>query len=207
MTIYVTSDLHLGHKRILEICPNRLSLGSTVEEHDEALINNHNSIVSEEDTVIWIGDLIMGSKIVNVPLYLPRLQGIKILLPGNHDYLPSKIKTDGKLKFYEELYLSNGISQIAYGTVSLSRFTNNSSHDKILLSHFPPISTKHVNKTEDQYTKLQHILQDNEYMLVGHCHSTQHLLQERVYHVGIDATIHAYSPVALELILQRLNIK
>ena len=179
----------------------------TIEEMNEGLIANHNSVISPEDICIHLGDLVMGSKKNNVPQIIPRLNGKHILIPGNHCWLPHEIKKPEKLRWYEDLYLANGISQIAYGTVKLSMLTNDNKHDKILMSHFPPKSIDdHYEGREDQYKKLQHDLQDDEYFLCGHCHSRQHLLQDRVYHVGCDAEIHEYKPVNLDVVLNRLGL-
>jgi calcineurin-like phosphoesterase family protein len=180
---------------------------NTVEEMNEGLINNWNKTVTTRDTVIILGDLIMGKKSENVPKYLPRLNGTLCLVTGNHDFLPSEIKKPEKLKWYEDLYLNNGISQLMYGTVSLSTITNDTAHNKIFLSHFPPKSIDdHYEGREEKYRHLQYDLQEDEYLLHGHNHSRQHLTLKNAYHVGVDAEIHNYSPVSLDLILSRLGI-
>ncbi len=186
--IFISSDLHLQHQRILEICPNRKVLGSTVEDHDLELIKRHNEKVTNEDLVIYVGDLIMGKKSENVPKYLPMLNGIKILIPGNHDFLPSELTHNKeKLAWYENLYLTNGISQLCYGCVSLSMITNDVKHNNIKLCHFPPASEKDFNDYYDEkYKLLRPKIKDNEILLHGHSHSLNHRTNKNCYHIGID---------------------
>lgn len=76
---YYTSDLHLGHENIISICKRPFA---TVEEMDEILITNWNSVVKAEDTVFILGDLIY--KNARAPeYYLDRLKGKKVLILGS----------------------------------------------------------------------------------------------------------------------------
>ena len=63
--IFVVSDLHFQHKNILLLEKERYSF-SSLTEHDNALINNWNSVVNPEDVVFVLGDFIMGAA-ENVP--------------------------------------------------------------------------------------------------------------------------------------------
>ncbi len=179
----------------------------TLEEMNEGLITNHNSIVKPEDICIHLGDLVMGKKFENVPKIIPRLNGSHILIPGNHCFLPSALNAD-KLKSFEDLYLSNGIEKIYYGCIKLSDITKNNTHNKINMCHFPPPSVPdHSNQYEQRYKDLHPEIKEDEYLLCGHAHSREHLLTKNVYHCGIDALIHEYKPVSLDLVLERLGIK
>ena len=79
--IFFTSDTHWGHLNILKFC-NRP--WPTVEEMDEALINNWNSVVGEHDIVFHLGDFAFApnSKWKEI---LGRLNGIHYLILGNHE--------------------------------------------------------------------------------------------------------------------------
>lgn len=81
-SIYFTSDTHFGHKNILQFC-NRP--WETVEEMNEALINNWNSIVKENDIVFHLGDVQLGGGNQLMDSIFPRLNGHIILILGNHD--------------------------------------------------------------------------------------------------------------------------
>ena len=52
---YYISDLHFSHKRVIEY-DNRSF--SSVEDMNNALINNWNKVVSKNDTVYVLGDFI-----------------------------------------------------------------------------------------------------------------------------------------------------
>ncbi len=205
MSYYITSDQHFFHVNALTLMSHRP--WKTIEEMNEGLINNHNTVVKPEDICIHLGDLVMGKKQDTVPRIIPKLNGIHYLVVGNHDFLPSETRAN-KLQQMETLYLSNGIKQIIYGCASLSMITNNPLHDKIKVCHFPILSIPdHPDQYEQRYKELHPILTEGEYLLCGHTHNRSHLLHDNVYHVGVDAAIHNYSPVLLDEVLERLQIK
>ena len=78
---FVISDLHLGHKNILSFTKGYRQ-GTNVEEHDEWIIDQWNSVVGYKDIVYCLGDLsftTIGFKKCS------QLKGQKKLLLGNHD--------------------------------------------------------------------------------------------------------------------------
>lgn len=89
MAILFTSDLHLGHKNVIEFCHrNKENCGKnfeTIEEMDTFLIDKWNQKVDEDDEVYILGDLSFRSSI-NVSNYLKQMKGRKHLIVGNHDY-------------------------------------------------------------------------------------------------------------------------
>jgi calcineurin-like phosphoesterase family protein len=87
-TVYFTSDTHFGHKNILNFC-NRP--WSTVEEMNEGLIKNWNSVVKENDIVFHLGDMQLGGGNELLDNILPQLNGHIILIIGNHD--PHNLKS------------------------------------------------------------------------------------------------------------------
>ena len=81
VTIWFTSDLHFGHRNIIKYC-NRP--WNTVEEMDEALIHNWNSVVGKNDIVFDLGDFAFASNQRWREL-ISRLNGKHYLILGNHD--------------------------------------------------------------------------------------------------------------------------
>lgn len=79
--IWFTSDMHFGHRNIMRFCNRPFD---SVEEMDEALINNWNAIVEEGDIVFNLGDFAYASN-SRWKEILERLKGTHYLVLGNHD--------------------------------------------------------------------------------------------------------------------------
>lgn len=78
--VFFISDLHLGHKSILNFSPSRG--GNTVDEHDHMLVAKWNMVVNKRDTVYVLGDVCFdASKLI----LLNEMVGTKHLILGNHD--------------------------------------------------------------------------------------------------------------------------
>lgn len=84
--VFFISDLHLGHKKILEFSPDRG--GTNVEEHSEWLVQNWNSVVGKKDIVWVLGDVCFNKEHLK---YLDMMKGIKHLALGNHDEFPISV--------------------------------------------------------------------------------------------------------------------
>lgn len=96
--IYFTSDTHLGHANIIKYCNRPFD---NVQEMDRVIIENWNSVVSQDDWVYHLGDFSMGDPIH----YARQLNGRIILLLGNHDHnrLSALYKAFGKENIHELL--------------------------------------------------------------------------------------------------------
>jgi len=81
---FVISDTHFGHKKILEFESDNRPF-STIEYHDSELIKRWNDVVGKKDTVWHLGDVLFGRDSFSI---LPKLNGIKKLVMGNHDRYP-----------------------------------------------------------------------------------------------------------------------
>ncbi len=79
--IWFTSDLHFGHNNIMRFC-NRP--WKSIEEMDEGLIKNWNSVVGENDIVFNLGDFAFAPN-WRWKEILERLNGVHYLIMGNHD--------------------------------------------------------------------------------------------------------------------------
>ena len=81
MQRWIISDMHFGHKNIITLEQRPFS---SVEEMDEVIINNWNSVVKEEETVYVLGDVSFYNKEKTKEI-INNLKGYKILIMGNHD--------------------------------------------------------------------------------------------------------------------------
>jgi len=79
MTIFITSDLHIGHKTMIT-CQWRKFL--CLERMHQVIIHNWNKIVKDGDIVYVLGDVFVGSGYEDV---FKQLKGHKIIIKGNHD--------------------------------------------------------------------------------------------------------------------------
>lgn len=82
-SIFFISDLHLGHKKILDFA-GQYRKGDCPAEHDQILIENWNSVINKRDTVYVLGDVYFGGDEYG-HMCLEELKGIKKLIMGNHD--------------------------------------------------------------------------------------------------------------------------
>lgn len=168
---YFTSDLHIGHDKPF-IWESRGF--SSIEEHNEEILNRWNSVVSPDDNVYILGDLCMaGNKTEWDKIYL-NLNGKKFLIHGNHD-------TVNKIKVYTKEY---GI--VDCGLAYLYKYTKT----KIFyLSHYPTM----MSNGEDRRFIWN---------LSGHTHSKNKFEFGKyfVYNVNMDA--HNCTPISIEDIVK-----
>lgn len=79
--IWLSSDEHYLHSKNLIYSGRPFQ---TIEEHDNTLIANINSVVKPTDHFFLLGDLIFTSNIEVIRDYYNRMNGIKYLILGNH---------------------------------------------------------------------------------------------------------------------------
>ena len=91
MKYWFTSDYHFGHANIIKYCNRPFK---SVNEMNEKMIANHNSRVSEDDVVFFLGDFCFRNSKGGKPgegelekyrTYSDRLNGNIIFIRGNHD--------------------------------------------------------------------------------------------------------------------------
>lgn len=77
--IWLTSDLHLGHKNILKFCNRPYS---SLEEMHYKMFEGFNSIIKPNDLVYCLGDFSFDNPLQ----FTKRLNGKWHLIRGNHDH-------------------------------------------------------------------------------------------------------------------------
>lgn len=81
MKTFFISDTHYYHHNIISFC--KRPFGS-VEHMNHEMIKNHNSVVSSQDHIWFLGDISFGTYQQTAEI-LEQLNGIKHLVVGNHD--------------------------------------------------------------------------------------------------------------------------
>lgn len=79
--IYFTGCTHFGHYNIIKMAKRPFQ---TVEEMDEALIENWNKTVKPKDTIYHLGDFCFKNSAA-MKEYIDRLNGTLVPVNGNHD--------------------------------------------------------------------------------------------------------------------------
>lgn len=169
--IFLTSDCHFNHKNILAYEPESRPF-ATIEEMNEAIINNWNSVVTDEDEVWVCGDFFMGQLTAIDPI-LDRLKGKIHLVRGNHDQ-------KNRMKIYEERGID--VHDIAYIQYKGRYF---------ILCHFPNESAEFVRM----------VVEDNSEVvwLYGHVHGKAPKgYVNGTYHVGADT--NNLTPISIQQI-------
>lgn len=119
MTIYITSDLHFGHKQIMKFCADTRPYTDT-DEMNQALVDYWNDTVQEDDTVYHLGDFSFMNR-TRTRAILEQLSGNKVFIIGNHDRGNENVLSDfGDVHDYLR-----------------KRFTYNDEQVQVVLFHFP----------------------------------------------------------------------
>lgn len=120
MKVFVVSDTHIGHRNIIRFTDSndqRIRPFESLDDMHSTLLNNWNSVVSDDDIVYHLGDV--GFHKADTADFLSNAKGKKHLILGNHDNFP--------MSFYEGYFNSIKVSK---------RFTL-SNGTKLMLSHYP----------------------------------------------------------------------
>ena len=171
---FFISDTHFGHKAIINLCARPFN---SVEEMNEAIIANFNSVVGKNDRVLWCGDVSFTNK-VNTKAIFDRLNGRSFLVCGNHE--PS----------------ATWMLDVGFEAVTKS-ITFRMEEYKFLACHFPYqkyIDERHDLRFIDSYPTKG----GEDFLLHGHTHSLTKVCGTMI-HVGVDAW--DFMPVARDRIL------
>lgn len=106
--VFFTSDHHFGHQNIISYCARPWD---SVEEMTEGLVEAWNETVHPDDLVYYLGDFAMGRIDDTLPI-VGRLNGTKLLVPGNHDRCWRETTAGAKLQRWTDAYHAAGFSSI-----------------------------------------------------------------------------------------------
>ena len=96
MSQFFIADSHFGHNKIVnftDAAGDKLRPYDTVEDMEDAMVQMHNELVKPTDKVYMLGDIAFNQRGLDK---VKQMNGIKILIKGNHDQL--------KLNKYVEVF-------------------------------------------------------------------------------------------------------
>ena len=175
MNIWYTSDLHFGHRKMVE---RGFRDFPSVPDMNEALVEGWNEVVGCGDTVWVLGDFALHPLLESLP-WGQRLHGRKVLVPGNHD---------GCWIYGETRYRHRLRQQMLY--TRLAGFDMIVDHpephriagERVALSHFP-YTADHTSVARH----MEHRPTDvGGWLLHGHLHEMW-LQHDKQINVGVDA--------------------
>ena len=186
MAVFFTSDLHIYHANVIRYCTRPFT---SIEHMNEMLVKNWNEIVGPEDTVYCLGDFAMAFRPVET--FTRRLNGIKYLVPGNHDFCHSYHKRsrnpEQRAKWIQK-YVDNGWIVLPEQTsldipgVAIVNMCHHPYH----LTH----------KADDKYAKWRP-KDDGRWLLCGHIHEKWKVV-DKMINIGVDQW--DFRPVSVEQI-------
>ncbi|MFD3426075.1 metallophosphoesterase family protein [Nocardia fluminea] len=174
-TIWLTADLHLGHKLVAGL----RGFGEDTAAHDAELARRWDYLVKPDDQVRILGDLCLGRRGLDYALdWVSQRPGIKDLVFGNHDAgHPMHAESHKVQADYLTVFRSaqqSGIQKI-YG-------------HRVMLSHFPFVA----DHTEGARYPEWRPKDAGQWLIHGHTHSDRRGFGRQI-HVGLDA--HGLAPV------------
>lgn len=175
MSIYFTSDLHIGHDKDFLYKPRGFN---NVWDMDNAIIENITHTLTHEDYLYILGDICMGGKIMQAEWnrVLHSIPCKTYFIIGNHD-------TDNKIEYYKSL----GFECLGYANVF-----KYSKHKRFYISHYPTIVT---NMDDPKFI----------WNLSGHTHDKDIFSSyyPKIYNVALDA--HNCQLVNIETIISDIE--
>ena len=181
--IFFTSDLHFGHRNIINFCERPFK---SVEEMDETLIKNWNSVVKPEDIIFNLGDFAFAPNYRWQEL-ISRLNGEQYLILGNHDL--TRWPGDKTMKLFRKVEQQK-ILKIEGKTV--------------ILNHYPFLcyAGTYYSPERAVYNLHGHVHQ-NPYNTTGKDNERLSYRFPYQYDVGVDN--NNFTPVSWEQIKEIIN--
>lgn len=186
--VFVTSDHHAGHQRILELSSRPFT---SLDEMHHAMIQRHNAVVPTDGLTIILGDLSTESQWQVGLEFARQLNGRLWLVPGNHDPV-SATKRDffRRMPAYQQVF-----------EVIVEHFRMRLNGRAVHFSHYP---YRGDHSAHDRFASVR--LRDpgpqGDPIVNGHVHELWRILDNQI-NVGVD--VRDFTPVPLTTIEAELT--
>jgi len=150
-TIFFIADTHFGHANILNFLNDdgkHVRDFISVEEMDEAMVDNWNRVVKPQDKVYHLGDVAMKRYALQT---VARLNGHLKLVRGNHDIYD----TEEYLEYFDDIYGCRVLDRILFTHIpihpgNMGKFKLNVHghiHERTLEYPYLNVSVERINYT------------------------------------------------------------
>lgn len=135
MKTYMFSDPHFDDENLFRMTRRCLDFAS-VHDCDEAIINNWNKIVKDEDTVYLLGDIgDIANNMNYISECLEKLNGYIILILGNHDREAFHDDIEAAQMWFDQ----NNIGQVIQYPIIIDNFYI-LSHEPVYVNYQSPMA-------------------------------------------------------------------
>ena len=181
--VFFTSDTHFGHNAIINFGHRKYK---DVEEMNNGIIQNWNSVVKKDDFIFHLGDFAFGGSDLWINT-LKQLNGNIILIKGNHDIKNYRDNYDKFFTFVDnELFIRIG-------------------GQSIYLNHYPFLTFAGIFRDNNPTWQLfghVHLCPKLEWNNGRDFDRMKYLLPTQ-YEVGCD--LHNYTPISFDFIKERID--
>ena len=184
--IFFASDWHLFHNSVIKPEFDDRPFDNIHQMHDE-LVENWNSVVTNDDYVFYTGDLSFGSRNKTLPI-IKELNGKIHFVMGNHDKYKDIKKLDkfvDIVDYYDLTVLDDTVTEGKHPGKQL-----------ICMMHYPIISWNCKGY--------------GSWMVHGHCHGKLMKSQPEIYEqkiIDVGCMNHNYIPISYEELRNEMNTR
>ena len=177
--IWLVSDTHFGHQREFIYGPRGFD---SIWEHDKQIIKNWNELISWDDEVYHLGDVMLGDNSYGLSC-LKQLSGKIHIIRGNHC-------SESRIELYKNCW---NVVEVCEG-----KFLNYNNYH-FYLSHYPCLTSNYDDNKP---------LKSKVISLCGHSHvldKWQDWDKGLIYHCELDA--HELYPIHIDNIIEDIKRK
>ncbi len=179
MNFWFTSDHHFGHANIIKYCNRPFR---DTNEMNEAMVTAWNRVVELDDLVYYLGDFAMNAELVSK--IAPRLNGKKIIIPGNHDRCWKEKDTSGR---WHTHYLEAGFDSI------MQEMRIEIGGESVLLNHLP--YRNEVDPSQKYFAERP--VDDGGWLIHGHVHQRWQVTGKQI---NVSVEVWNFEPANLKSI-------
>lgn len=189
--IFFSSDQHFGHRNVIQFCKRPFE---DIKEMSDELIKNWNSVVTNDDIVVSMGDFFWFNDSHNIKKCVDKLNGKEIyLVLGNHDKRESFRRiTD------ERFHIVDGVTHIYLRCENEERWEHKTY--ELVCCHYPLMTWAH---RENGAINLFGHIHSNEMRTPDEVDQDLPLWKGQQLDVGVDN--QNYTPVSFEDVLTQLE--